>query len=179
MSKSRLTQKRLKELLRYDAETGIFTRLVAAGNAKAGDIAGNLTSYGYIQIMIDCRSYLSHRLAFLYMTGEFPSDECDHTNHIRNDNRWENIREADRTMNMKNVSMASNNTSGYNGVVWYRGRWYARIYVDSKNIYLGCFIDISDAVAARKAANIKYGYHENHGRPKKEDTKWQNLKSMH
>ena len=87
-----LDQKTLKENLEYCPDTGNFTWLVSKNNrVKAGAIASNINYYGYVRIGINGKQYGAHRLAFLWMTGEFP-DECDHINHQRSDNRWENLR---------------------------------------------------------------------------------------
>jgi len=161
-----LTQKYLKELLHYDPETGIFTRLTKPANrVNIGDIAGSLRPDGYLEIGVKGSRYLSHRLAFLYMTGEFPDKGIDHVNHQRGDNRWNNIRCATQQKNMRNASKSKANTSGVTGVYWRkdRNRWRAMIKVDNKQIYLGMFIDLEDAANARKLANKKYGFHENHG----------------
>lgn len=168
MSTESITQKRLKELLHYDPETGVFiwlARSSAASRVKIGSEARCLTSKGYIWIMIDGRRYYAHRLAFLYMTGKFPVDQTDHDNHIRHDNRWDNLNEATNTTNHKNQSMPRNNSSGRMGVRWRKdiGKWHAQIRVDYKLIHLGYFINIDDAIKARQAANIKYSFHQNHG----------------
>ena len=167
MTKKIITQSRLKELLEYDSETGIFIRKVTTcSRAKTGDIAGGLTSYGYTRIMIDSKFYQCHRLAFLYMTGKFPKDQTDHINHVKDDNRWENLREADYAMNTRNASRRSDNKSGHTGVHLDKAsnKWEAQIQIKGKSKYLGQFIKKADAIAARVAANIKYGYHPNHGK---------------
>jgi len=83
-----ITQARLKELLNYDPETGIFTRLTyGKGNFYIGSVAGGRTKNRYIAINLDKKIYLAHRLAHLYMTGEWPKDQIDHINNIRDDNR--------------------------------------------------------------------------------------------
>lgn len=166
MPKQIVTQKRLKELFNYDPITGDFTRLVrTARRVQIGDIAGHRRSDGYLIIIIDYRYYLAHRLAFLYMAGKFPTDQADHINHIRHDNRWVNLREATNTTNRRNQSMPCDNTSGVMGVSWYKRdrKWHARIQIKGKTKHLGYFTDIEGAVAARKEAEIKYGFHKNHG----------------
>ncbi len=164
MSAKIITQKRLKELLHYCPETGDFTRLVrTAYCVQIGDVAGGLTLNGYIHISIDGERYYAHRLAFLYMTGEWPIDQVDHDNQIRSDNRWDNLNQATYATNGKNTSMRSDNTSGVVGVSWHKQTWRARIEINGKRKHLGCFINIKDAIEARKAANIKYGFHQNHG----------------
>lgn len=118
MSKQIVTQKRLKELLHYEPDTGIFTWLVAAGSAKIGDFAGCLNNDGYIGISVDRRIYPAHRLVFLYMTGKWPIAQVDHGDQIRSNNRWKNINQATYATNNKNKSMRSDNTSGVMGVSW-------------------------------------------------------------
>ena len=114
-----ITQKRLKELLHYDPDTGIFTWL-ADGKCKrkAGDTAGTLdSSNGYIRIRIDKRSYVAHRLAWLYMHGSWPDELLDHINRDRADNRAVNLRQVNYTYNAYNCSPNSNCLySNYKGV---------------------------------------------------------------
>ena len=106
---------------------------------------------------------MAHRLAWLYVYGCWP-DEIDHINQIRDDNRIANLRSVDRTTNCQNASRQKSE-SGVTGLVKrYTGKWEARIQVNKKYIYLGIFSTKSEAIAARKAANVKYGFHENHGK---------------
>ena len=118
MSKT-LTQNRLKELLHYDPETGIFTWRVSRRGAKSGSVAG-VHDNGYIRIKIDYELYLAHRLTFLYMEGYFPEYHVDHKNRIRDDNRWSNLRHVSRQCNQRNASIAKDNTSGITGVCWHK-----------------------------------------------------------
>ncbi|MCK5132719.1 MAG: HNH endonuclease [Candidatus Sabulitectum sp.] len=161
-----LTQEKLKELLNYDPNTGIFTWKVDRRPAvKTGDIAGTITSYGYRQICVNYNLIFAHRLAFLFMTGAYPSGETDHINHISDDNRWCNLREVTSTDNNKNKPLFCTNTSGFTGVFWHSRdeKWVAKITVDGKRINLGSFNQKKSAIEARKRANIKYGFHQNHG----------------
>lgn len=90
-----LTQSRLKELLHYDPDIGVFTWLVAAcGGGSAGDVAGSPNVKGHLSVSIDGKSYRSHRLAWLYMTGGFPVDRLVRVNGVKIDNRFSNLREA-------------------------------------------------------------------------------------
>jgi len=174
-----LTQEQLHAVLHYHPDTGAFTwrerdrgcfeieRLWKTFNARfAGNPAGSLEPTGYTTIKVHTIKFYAHRLVFLYITGRFPPQAVDHINHQRSDNRWVNLREATVTENQRNQTLARNNTSGYMGVCWHNGnkRWYARIMVDRKIIFLGQFKEIEDAVATRKAAEVEYGYHENHGK---------------
>lgn len=161
-----ITQEELKESISYDPETGVFTWLkTRCGRALAGSECGSLHSLGYIIITIDKERYFSHRLSFLYMTGAFPENDTDHINGIRHDNRWVNLRSVTRSENLKNRKLSSNSTSGVNGVHFNKGceKWEVKIRVDGKRKGLGYYFDFDEAVRVRKAADVKYGYHENHG----------------
>jgi hypothetical protein len=162
-----LTQERLKELLDYDPATGDFIRKVARGNRKAGSVAGTSRPDGYRQIMVDGRTYLSHRLAFLFMEGSFPPAFVDHINHKEADNSLANLRHATNKENGRHTAMHVNNSSGINGVSWNKrlGKWMACIRVDGKQIYLGITHDKEEARRWRKAAEVKYGFSEFHGQP--------------
>jgi len=161
------TQAEIKALLNYDPDTGVFTRIASTSSkAMAGSIAGTFNkTLMYRFIMIDYKLYREHRLAWLYMTGEWPDGEIDHINHIRNDNRWDNLRCVTAKENRKNQSIRSDNTSGVTGVYWHkrRGKWRSIITVDGNQIHLGWYKDKSDAVAARKLSEVEHGFHPNHG----------------
>ncbi len=90
-----LTQKRLKELLHYDPDSGVFTWKVNRGGiAKAEVVAGCIGSHKYILINVDRKRYLAHRLAFLYMENHFPVNQVEHINRIKSDNCWGNLRHS-------------------------------------------------------------------------------------
>ena len=160
-----LTQEQLKEILHYCPETGIFTRKIKTSHKKVGQVFGCKGRAGYLSSSIDGKVYKSHRLAFLYMTGSFPLEQVDHINQVKHDNRWENLRDVTAGENLKNQSMQRRNTSGCTGVRWdeARQKWNAQISADGKMKWLGRFDCIDDAIKVRRAAEIKYGYHENHG----------------
>lgn len=146
-----LTQERLKELLHYDPDTGVFTWKVAAGRrVRVGSVAGYHDDKGYIRIGIDGRAYRAHRLAFLYMCGAFPPAEVDHIDHCESNNRWGNLRMATAAENQKNTVMRSKNTSGYKGVVWDKlgGNWRARAALNGRLISLGSYPTAEAASAA-------------------------------
>jgi len=162
-----ITQERLKEILEYDLLTGLFTYKVSRGNKKAGSTAGSLhKTNGYIEITIDGKSYYAHRLVFLFMLGKMPDDQVDHINHIKEDNKWLNLREVTASENHHNRAKNSNNTSGTAGVGWNKAsnKWYAAIYVEGKQKHLGYFTDLEEAIAERKQAEIDYSFHPNHGK---------------
>lgn len=155
-----LTTERLRTLLRYDPETGAFTRLVSLRGVNAGDLAGTLhKASGYIYIGVDGRSYRAHRLAWLYMTGDWPV-EVDHENRARSDNRWRNLREATRSQNNANGKRRVDNTSGHKGVNWVDrvSRWRAYVTVEGRQRHLGYFMELDAAISARvEAAKQQFG----------------------
>lgn len=112
------------------------------------------------------RIIAEHRIAWLLAYGEWPRGEVDHINGDRSDNRLCNLREVDPASNMKNKATYSNNTTGACGIGWHKKnrKWTAYITADGKRKHLGCYGSIEEAVAARKAAEEKYGFHKNHGR---------------
>ena len=159
-----ISHEELLDRVTYDPKTGIFTRNHDCHKKSAGDVMGG-NHDGYIRISIDNQYYLAHRLAWFYMTGEWPSKLMDHQNHVRDDNRFDNLREVDHAENHKNYTLQSNNTSGVVGVSWRSdtSKWHARIKINGKIITLGCFLHKNNAIKARKEAEIKYNFHENHG----------------
>ena len=141
---------RLRSLLHYDPETGVFTWLVNKSNVKAGSTAGKHAANGYWRIKLDGREYPAHRLAWLYMKGTWPSGVVDHINMNKIDNRFDNLREASFAQNQHNRTEQSNNTSGYKGVSRFKntGRWRADIMLNGKSHYLGSFDTAEDAAIA-------------------------------
>jgi HNH endonuclease/AP2 domain len=153
-----ITQDRLKQLVVYDPETGIFTWAKSRVGCKLGKRCGRTNSRGYVEICVDYKLVGAHQLAFVYMTGECPA-EIDHKNRIQSDNRWGNLRACDRSQNMGN-SFKSSNTSGIKGVVWDsdRSKWRAQIRINGKKVNLGRFDKIDDAQYAHNfAAQLAFG----------------------
>jgi hypothetical protein len=151
MTKRILTQEELKSQLHYDPDTGIFTRLVSAKNKLLGVVSNGTTSTGYIKISVFGVSYFSHRLAWLYMFGDFPEDMIDHVNGIKTDNRLKNLRIANKKENARNYGLPKNNTSGSKGVYWSkdRNKWYSKCELNGVQYHLGMFINKDDAIIAR------------------------------
>lgn len=132
----------LKSRLEYDKETGLFIRIknVSGNKGGVGNVAGNIGDEGYIVINFRGKKKKAHRLAWLYMTGEWPEKDVDHMNGDRADNRWINLRAADDSINAQNQRKASsNNKSGYLGVSQKGNRFKASIRSEGKRIYLGLF----------------------------------------
>lgn len=149
MSFSQITESRLKELLHYDPDTGVFRRLVNRRGlkARAGAVAGWIDKDGYRRIEVDGRRYSAHRLAWFYVHGAFPNKELDHRNGVRDDNRIANLREATPGQNQANSKAKRN---GLKGVCWNRRakKWQSNICIRRKLVYLGLFRSESEAHAA-------------------------------
>lgn len=159
-----ITQARLKELLRYDPSTGLFTWRKSRGPSKAGSVAGTKRIDGYIRIKIDGSLCMAHRLVWLYMTGALPRKEIDHKNCRRDDNRHGNLREASRSENNRNASHRADNSSGHKGISWHAvmGEWVARIQAGGVRTCLGYFDILEDAAAAYAEASARH--HKEFGR---------------
>jgi hypothetical protein len=138
-----ITQNRLKELLHYDPETGIFTWKVNTNSTKIGDIC-NTKSHGYLVIRVDSKQYSAHRLAWLYMTGKFPVEFLiDHKDGTRDNNKWENLREATRQQNRQNSKVKNNSILGVKGIAKTKRGYQARITI-------GTFKTLEEASKAYK-----------------------------
>ena len=141
----------------YDPEVGeFFPRRKRRGRVPSKLGLGDVNYDGYIRINVLGRRYYAHRLAWFYVHGVWPSEQMDHINGNRSDNRIENLREATQSGNGQNKKMQRNNTSGCIGVTWNRRKkkWQAQINADGRRNYLGYFDIFDDAVAARKEAKL-------------------------
>jgi hypothetical protein len=156
-----ITLDELRTFVRYDQDTGNFVWLVKRpGNnfSGVGKVAGRISNQGYVQVQINGRRYQGHRLAWLYVRGEWPSGEIDHINGCKADNRFVNLRSATRSQNQANNSVSLRNRSGRKGVGWNAkvGKWQVQIGVRGKIIYLGLFddIDMASNVYAKAATSF-------------------------
>jgi len=143
-----LTQERLKELLKYDEHTGVFTRLkIMSNRVKVGSVAATSNSHGYLYTSIDGKKYSAHRLAWLYMTGAMPKDTIDHIDGNPLNNAINNLREATQQQNLYNLRKSVKNTSGYKGVHFHKGtsKWRAVVTVNNKPKHLGLYLTPEEA----------------------------------
>jgi hypothetical protein len=170
-----LTQETLQFYCRYDPKTGEFWRTFkfdSWGNVtEVNRLIVGKNNRGYRWLKLFDKVYLVHRLVFLYMTGKHPTNEVDHINGDRLDNRWKNLRQCDAFTNSRNQGVRKDCTSGVRGVNYNTTkssrslkRWVARISHKGERITLGNFETFEEAVAARRKAEIDFGYHPNHAR---------------
>ena len=151
--------KRLKKMLSYDADTGNFRwRLSPRNRTMAGDRAGYHNDQGYLLVTVDGYKFRLHTLAWAFTHGEFPVNQIDHINRVRDDNRITNLREACQVVNMHNASKRSDNTTGVTGVYFRKDtqKYFAQINSHGKTYRLGNFERFEDAVKARKEAESIY-----------------------
>lgn len=163
---------RLKEILDYNPETGLFTwKEKRKWSKEVGSVAGNIITQKrggnkYVNIHTLGRQMRAHRVAFMIMTGREPDGDVDHINGDGTDNRWCNLREVVHTSNMKNLRRRKEGVgSGVMGVRWHKkaNKWVAGIQHKGKNVHLGLFVDFDEAVKVRKNAETRYRYSKNHG----------------
>ena len=162
---AKLTATRVRELLRYDPETGkLFWKVNKGARARIGQEAGYVqkitSTLAYKRVMIDKKRYQVHRIIWLFAFGYWPEGEIDHWDRNGLNNKMENLREATRSENTQNAKRHKNNTSGVKGVYWHKTatKWTAQITVDGRKVYLGLFRSFWGAVIARKAAEKQYGF---------------------
>ena len=176
-----LTQGLLRVFMRYDVGTGKLYwrsrsigyfanagRCTAWNTAHAGKEAGGIDWRGYRICGVLGKTYMVHRLVWFYVYGEWVGDAVefviDHIDGDKSNNRIHNLRVVDRRESMKNLPLGRHNKTGCFGVQLVKGKYTARITVDYVPRHLGTFDTLEEAVAARKQAEKKYGFHRNHGR---------------
>lgn len=156
----------VREWLDYNPDTGVFLWKKANSNrVKVGAEAGYLEAAGYRVISIEKVDYKAHRLAFLMMTGIPARNEIDHIDGNPTNNKWQNLREANRNQNLHNTRLSANNKSGIKGVHWdkQKNAWCAEFKAYYKRYHVGFFKDIqkaSDAIRlARETIHREYANH--------------------
>ena len=161
-----LTQERLQEVLRYEPETGHFYWKVRPSNrTDMGKRAGYVGTWGYHIISVDAVKYRANRLAWLYMTGEWPKDQVDHINCDRGDDRWENLRAATLRQNRFNCLPRKDSRTGVVGVSENKAfsTFTAYIKIKGRKKNLGTYASIEEAAQARK--NFAQAIHGEFFRP--------------
>lgn len=145
-----LTHEYLQHLLHYDPLTGLWTWINPLSTKyRRGDSAGSIDAKGYLCIKTGGKSYKSSRLAFLYMTGAWPKDEMDHINRIQSDDRWENLREANRSLNTLNRDFAH---SEWRCIAMHFNKYKVTV----GRTYLGLFDTFEEAQKVRDEALARF-----------------------
>lgn len=165
MANPHLSAHRLRELLTYLPEDGIFLRRIdprtdRPSKWKAGTISGAKMVNGYVTVVVDGVRYLAHRLAWFYLYEVWP-EQIDHINGVRNDNRITNLRAATNKQNCENKTTSPNSKSGFKGVSFdeQKNKWRARITHNYKEIWLGYYNDAEAAAKAYAAASVRLFTH--------------------
>ncbi len=158
MAKTDLTAERLRELLDYNPETGVFTWRATGTGRRPNGTAGSVNSKdGYVYMRIDGATHLGHRLAWFYQNGHWPRYFIDHIDGDRANNRICNLRDVSKAGNNQNIrSPRINNQSGFLGVIKKRGKWDAQITICKRPTYIGTFDTAELAHEAYKAAKRKH-----------------------
>jgi hypothetical protein len=156
------SQARIKELLIYDPETGIFTwRINRGSRGRAGEITGADDGAGYLSIGVDGKTYRAHVLAWVYVYGEWP-DGIDHKDRVRHHNWISNLRKGGDPVNAQNRGLDRRNTSGIKGVRYCntRKKWTVELALGKKRLFRKRFDTFEEAVQARKSAEMLHGYNQ-------------------
>lgn len=153
-----ITINRLKYWWHYDPETGIFTRKVSRNSGKAGSCPTAVNSRGYVTIGADGKVYQAHRLAWFYMTGDWPTNQIDHRDGDKTNNKWMNLRNATPSQNTMNMKKRPGSKSVLKGASWSKchKKWHARIRVNHKELHLGFFDCLAAAHLSYVVAADKY-----------------------
>ena len=156
----KVTAERIRELAFYDAESGKLIRKIRRGGRGGnGSAMGHAAGNGYLYAGIDYGYYTVHRLIWLYVTGEWPTEMIDHINGNKIDNRISNLRLATRSLNAAN-SKARSSKKKKKGVYYdcRRDKFYAHISYEGRKMHIGAFDDANSAHEAyMRAASKRYG----------------------
>jgi hypothetical protein len=155
-----ITLGRLKSLLHYDPATGRWTWLIGK---RAGKEAGHILHryaddrYRRRGVCVDGVKYKASRLAWFYMTGEWPENLIDHKNVNPIDDRWDNLRPATHSQNVANTRRPRKfNKTGFKGVRLCHGRYRVSIRVDGRSFSGGYFDTPEEASEAYKRLAIRH-----------------------
>jgi hypothetical protein len=161
---STLTQDQVKSLFDYkDGNLYWKNKTTNLSRVKINNIAGSPGEKGYLQIGINQKLYLAHRVIFLMHHGYMP-DFVDHIDGNKENNFIENLREASRGQNRMNSKLQSNNKSTIKNVNWHKkqNKWVVQLGVEGKKLYFGAYFDLN--VAKFVAETMRHKYHKQFAR---------------
>lgn len=177
-----ICHERLLTLLHFNSKSGIFSwkerpieefkagkfrtvesKQIEWNKRYANKVVGAPNNKGYLVIWLDDKSYLAHRLAWFYETGEWPN-QIDHINGIKTDNTFSNLRNVTAQQNSKNLKLPKHNTTGFKGVSWHKKarKWIVSLTVNGEYKYLGLFDSFGDARLVYQEAAKEAGFTERH-----------------
>jgi len=162
---NKLTQADAVKLFQYNRETGELFWKKSKQGVRPSRLAGSVDKKGYIIVVVNGFPYKAHRLIWLIVYGEYPPDQIDHVNRVKDDNRIGNLRSVNTQVNMMNVWLYVSYSSGVSGVYWYKNdkKWVSAIKVYGDRKHLGVYREWFDAVCARKSAEVKYNFNQAYG----------------
>ena len=151
---------KMREYIKYDPDSGLMTwqKVLSNRGVVGSECGSNLDDKGYKRVCFMGKQYRAHRVAWALYYGKEPTDQIDHINGNRVDNRICNLRLATNTENSRNAGLSKNNTSGFTGVTWHKrcNKWVAQITVNRKNHNLGLYADKNEAIKVRKEAEKRH-----------------------
>jgi hypothetical protein len=156
-----LTQDQLRNLVRYSPVVGVFEKLIGQGTKRSPKrwilLGCSNSDTGYIYLSIMGKRYPAHRLAWLYVHGEFPEADIDHIDGDKTNNAISNLRKATRAQNSANSQTGQRNTSGIKGVSWSKTakKWVARIVMNGQVALNAYFDDVEEARQAVEGKRLE------------------------
>lgn len=160
------------ESVEYNQDTGDLFKITSKGQKL---VVKDINFYGYLRLNYKGKRILAHRLICELMGYDLKNMQVDHINGIRSDNRWCNLRIVSHQENQKNLKQNIRNKSGHTGISWDKknNKWQVQLTLNKRNMRIGRYNELNDAVIAKRIAYKLAGYHENHGNPKRIGTKEQ------
>jgi hypothetical protein len=149
-----MTKDQLHQLFEYK-NGQLFWKVSLSKRVNIGNKAGFLTNRGYLSIGINKKIYRLHKIVFAMHHGYLPKI-VDHINGIKDDNRIENLREANACQNNVNIGIRKDNTSGSKNVRWHNKKWTVEVRINKKRINFGGFDDLELADLVAQEARDKY-----------------------
>lgn len=163
----RITRERLKQCLFYSPTVGVFEWRRSGRKIRRGLLAGAVVGNGYVRVCVDGKPYPAHKLAWLYMTGEYPEGPIDHIDGDRSNNAFSNLRLATCSQNSHNMKLRRGSKTGIKGVTMIRGKYQACIRKNGAYAFRKTFSTLEEAEEAvrakREEVHAEFANHGLHG----------------